>query len=280
MDEDLGLFGDEAVRNAKPVVPLFHIEPATHASGRFVAEEELTKFGRQPRIIHLSKAEYHRRQTVVVLLTFLQAALASFVVVFVPMMLLRAENSLSGRYAELMDYFWYVVPVGTLFLSPIGVWILLPISYGSSGSGCFYAVTQRGVRTDLILSEGRNLRGYGCELLRFPPFVLSRTCTATLHDLDQFYIRFLIRFAVAPARVWDFQEADQNNQVSITLARVIGTSLKRWSSAPGEGPQDMAAVLAAYDEAQDIVARSAEEAAAKLGIAIEEVVIIAIEPVR
>jgi hypothetical protein len=42
----------------------------------------------------------------------------------------------------------------------------------------------------------------------------------------------------------------------------------------------MAAVLAAYDEAQDIVARSAEEAAAKLGIAIEEVVIIAIEPVR
>ena len=67
-----------------------------------------------------------------ILILMSQAVLGSFTVVFALMMLLRAENSLSGRYAELISYFWYIVPSGTLLLIPLGVCVLLPISSSSS----------------------------------------------------------------------------------------------------------------------------------------------------
>src|SRR5437016_2027998 len=93
MRNDFSFFGPEAVRNAKPVIPLFHVANADEVSQPLPANEELTKYGRRPHITHLSESKYRRRQTMTILILMSQAVLGSFTVVFALMMLLRAENS-------------------------------------------------------------------------------------------------------------------------------------------------------------------------------------------
>lgn len=275
MHSNLTLFGPEAVRNAKPVVPLFSARRPNDRPG----DDEVTKCVRRSGIVHLTESDYRHRQKLTFLIAGTAAVLASFVVVFAVMMLFYAEHRLGGSYDQLMDYFWYVILLGTLLFAPFMCRLFLPV-YSALGD-CFYVVTHRGRRTDLVLSTERQVRAFGCGLwpMTNTPFVLSRTCRVTLRDLNKVSIQFIVSFVIERSRAWDFQDSGNEPEVSKLLARRIATSLKRWSVG-SEGPQQIITALAAYDESTEVIARAACETAKQVGVTIEQVTVTSIEPVR